>query len=180
MSDKTYKDLITESMEMIASLDNSIFCGQAVSVEGTAMRSTLINVPTDKLIEFPVDEDFQMGFCTGMAISGFLPICIFPRWNFLLVATNQIVNYLDKLNDLTKLNPPPKVIIRTAVGSKLPLNPGIQHTGDYTDAFKILVDNINVVRLDDKSQIKSEYVKAVTRNDGVSTILVEQSDLYNS
>jgi pyruvate/2-oxoglutarate/acetoin dehydrogenase E1 component len=180
MSDKTYKDLITESMEMIASLDNSIFCGQAVSVEGTAMRSTLINVPTDKLIEFPVDEDFQMGFCTGMAISGFLPICIFPRWNFLLVATNQIVNYLDKLSDLTKLNPPPKVIIRTAVGSKLPLNPGIQHTGDYTDAFKILVDNINVVRLDDKSQIKSEYVKAVTRNDGVSTILVEQSDLYNS
>jgi len=180
MSDKTYKDLITESMEMIASLDNSIFCGQAVSVEGTAMRSTLINVPTDKLIEFPVDEDFQMGFCTGMAISGFLPVCIFPRWNFLLVATNQIVNYLDKLSELTRLNPPPKVIIRTAVGSILPLNPGIQHTGDYTDAFKILVNNINIVRLDDKSQIKSEYVKAVTRNDGVSTILVEHSDLYNS
>lgn len=180
MSDKTYKDLIKESMDSIAALDNTIFCGQAVTVEGTAMRSTLINVPINKLIEFPVDEDFQMGFCTGLAISGFLPVCIFPRWNFLLVATNQIVNYLDKLKELTKMNPLPKVVIRTAIGSTLPLNPGIQHTGDYTEAFKSLVSNINVVRLDDKLKIKSEYIKAVTRDDGVSTILVEHSDLYNS
>ena len=180
MSDKTYKELITESMNMIASMNNTIFCGQAVTVEGTAMRGTLLDVPTDRLIEFPVDEDFQMGFCTGLAVSGYLPVCIFPRWNFLLVATNQIVNYLDKLQDLTNMDPPPKVIIRTAIGSKVPLNPGIQHTGDYTEAFRLLVDNINIVKLDDKSQIKSEYFKAATREDGGSTILVEHSDLYNS
>lgn len=180
MSDKTYKELIAESMNMIAIMNNTIFCGQAVTVEGTAMRGTLLDVPTDRLIEFPVDEDFQMGFCTGLAVSGYLPVCIFPRWNFLLVATNQIVNYLDKLKDLTKMDPPPKVIIRTAIGSKVPLNPGIQHTGDYTEAFRLLVDNINIVKLDDKSQIKSEYLKAATREDGVSTILVEHSDLYNS
>jgi hypothetical protein len=60
------------------------------------------------------------------------------------------------------------------------LNRGIQHTGEYTDAFKILLNNINVVRLGNKPKIKSEYVKAVMRNDGVSTILVEHSDLYNS
>lgn len=179
MGDKTYKELITESMNMITIMNNTIFCGQAVTVEGTAMRGTLLDVPTDRLIEFPVDEDFQMGFCTGLAVSGYLPVCIFPRWNFLLVATNQIVNYLDKLQNLTKMDPPPKVIIRTAIGSKVPLNPGIQHTGDYTEAFRLLVDNINIVKLDDKSQIKSEYLKAATREDGISTILVEHSDLYN-
>ena len=180
MSDKTYKELITESMNVIASMNNTIFCGQAVTVEGTAMRGTLLDVPTDRLIEFPVDEDFQMGFCTGLAVSGYLPVCIFPRWNFLLVATNQIVNYLDKLQELTKMDSPPKVIIRTAIGSKVPLNPGIQHTGDYTEAFRLLVNNINIVKLDEKSQIKSEYLKAATREDGVSTILVEHSELYNS
>ena len=43
------------------------------------------------------------------------------------------------------------------------LNRGIQQTGDYTDVFKILLNNINVVRLGNKPQIKSEYVKAVIR-----------------
>jgi pyruvate/2-oxoglutarate/acetoin dehydrogenase E1 component len=176
----TYKELLTEAMDTIALKEGSVFCGQAVAVEGTALRGTLLNIPQNKLIEFPVDEDFQMGFCIGLAYSGLLPVCIFPRWNFLLAATNQIVNYLDKLKDLSKLSTPPKVIIRTAIGSKVPLNPGVQHIGDYTHQFKSLLNNVAVIRLDSKSQIKSEYEKAVDRNDGVSTILVEHTDLYNS
>jgi hypothetical protein len=37
---------------------------------------------------------------------------------------------------------------------------------------------MNVVRLDDKNMIRDEYLRAVSRSDGKSTILVEWSDKY--
>jgi pyruvate/2-oxoglutarate/acetoin dehydrogenase E1 component len=167
-------------MEMLSQDSRTIFIGQAVKYPGTSMSSTFANIPTDKLIEFPVDEDLQMGVSIGLAIKGYIPISIFPRWNFLLLATNQLVNHLDKLKTLVGGEIPPKVIVRTSVGSINPLHPGPQHDGDYTEAFTLLCPNINIVKLENEEMIKWEYDKALTRSDGVSTILVELSDKYNS
>ena len=167
-------------MQMAASYAEVVFCGQAVAYDGTAMRNTLTDIPQNRLIEFPVDEDFQMGFCNGLALASFVPVCIFPRWNFLLLATNQIVNYLDKVESLTKLKIQPKVLIRTAVGSQQPLNPGIQHIGDYTEAFKLMLKNVNVVTLTHKDMILKEYKNALEPKNRKSTILIEHIELYNS
>lgn len=177
---KTYKENLSDAMQMAACRSEVLFCGQAVAYDGTAMRNTLMGIPQDKLIEFPVDEDFQMGFCNGLALASFVPICIFPRWNFLLLATNQIVNYLDKIENLTKNQIQPKVLIRTAVGSEKPLNPGIQHVGDYTDSFKLMLKNINVVTLTHKDMILKEYENALDPQNRRPTILIEHIDLYNS
>ena len=172
-------DELTRAMELMGSHSNTIFMGQSVEVAGTAMRNTLLNVDESKLLELPVEEDFQLGLSIGMALSGMVPISIFPRWNFLLLATNQIVNHLDKLKDLTQSESPGKVIIRTGIGSKKPLHPGPQHTGDFTEAFKLMCPNINVVRLDSADSIFDEYQKAYDRTDGVSSLLIEWSDKYN-
>ena len=172
-------DELTRSMEYLGKFDNTIFIGQSVEVAGTAMRNTLLNVDDSKLVEMPVDEDFQMGIATGMAITGLIPISIFPRWNFLLLATNQIVNHLDKLREITQNKNPGKVIIRTGIGSVIPLHPGPQHTGDFTEAFKLMCPNLNIVRLDKTSMIFDEYQKAYERSDGVSSLLIEWSDKYN-
>ena len=174
-----YMDELTRSMEYLGKFDNTIFIGQSVEVAGTAMRNTLLNVDHNKLVEMPVDEDFQMGIATGMAITGLIPISIFPRWNFLLLATNQIVNHLDKLKEITQSKNPGKVIIRTGIGSVIPLHPGPQHTGDFTEAFKLMCPNLNIVRLDKTSMIFDEYQKAYERSDGVSSLLIEWSDKYN-
>ena len=96
----------------------------------------------------------------------------------MLLATNQIVNHLDKMSELSRANPAPKVIIRTGIGSQNPLHPGPQHTGDFTNAFRQMCLNINVVRLDNSDMIVPEYQKALERIDGVSTILVEWGDKY--
>ena len=174
-----YIDELTRSMEYLGKFDNTIFVGQSVEVSGTAMRNTLLNVDHNKLVEMPVDEDFQMGLATGMALTGLIPISIFPRWNFLLLATNQIVNHLDKLKEITQSKNPGKVIIRTGIGSVIPLHPGPQHTGDFTEAFKLMCPNLNIVRLDKTSVIFDEYQKAYERTDGVSSLLIEWSDKYN-
>jgi pyruvate/2-oxoglutarate/acetoin dehydrogenase E1 component len=172
-------DELTRSMEYLGKFDNTIFIGQSVEVAGTAMRNTLLNIDDNKLVEMPVDEDFQMGLATGMALTGLIPISIFPRWNFLLLATNQIVNHLDKLKEITQNKNPGKVIIRTGIGSVIPLHPGPQHTGDFTEAFKLMCPNLNIVRLDKTSMIFDEYQKAYERSDGVSSLLIEWSDKYN-
>lgn len=174
-----YMDELTRSMEYLGKFDNTIFIGQSVEVAGTAMRNTLLNIDDNKLVEMPVDEDFQMGLATGMALTGLIPISIFPRWNFLLLATNQIVNHLDKLKEITQNKNPGKVIIRTGIGSVIPLHPGPQHTGDFTEAFKLMCPNLNIVRLDKTSMIFVEYQKAYERSDGISSLLIEWSDKYN-
>jgi pyruvate/2-oxoglutarate/acetoin dehydrogenase E1 component len=172
-------DELSKAMTYLGQQENAVFIGQSVEVAGTAMRNTLLDVGAEKLIELPVEEDFQMGIAIGLALSGLVPVSIFPRWNFLLLATNQIVNHLDKLKELTQLDTPGKVIIRTGIGSENPLHPGPQHTGDFTEAFKLMCPHLNVVRLDSKEMIFDEYKKAYERNDGVSSILIEWSDKYN-
>jgi pyruvate/2-oxoglutarate/acetoin dehydrogenase E1 component len=178
MSKGIYKQRLVEAMDLLAAHEKTIFLGQSVAVEGTAMRGTLMNVSANKLLELPVEEDFQMGLANGLALSGRIPISIFPRWNFLLLATNQIVNHLNNFQHLTRLPVPPKVIIRTGIGSINPLHPGIQHVGDFTEAFKILAPNLEIVRLDSSEQIVPEYRKALNREDGKSSLLIEWSDKY--
>lgn len=174
----TYSKELTRSMNFLGQHRDVVFIGQSVVDGGTAMKSTLLNIESNKLFEMPVDEDFQMGLSIGMALEGRIPISIFPRWNFLLLATNQIVNHLDKLSEMTGINNSGKVIIRTGIGSINPLNPGPQHTGDFTDAFKLMCPNINVVRLDEASNIFNEYKYALERKDGKSSLIVEWSDKY--
>jgi pyruvate/2-oxoglutarate/acetoin dehydrogenase E1 component len=173
-----YFESLQEAMLLLEKNEKVIFLGQSVEYPGTAMRNTLEGIHPNRLLELPVDEDLQMGIANGLALQGKIPVSIFPRWNFLLLATNQIVNHLDKLPELSRMIPAPKVIIRTGIGSVHPLHPGPQHTGDFTEAFKLMCPNLNVVRLDSASMILPEYEKAIDRNDGVSSLLIEWSDKY--
>jgi len=170
---------LKKSMEYISKKKNTIFIGQAVEVAGTAMSNTLLNVKKNKKIELPVAEEMQMGITTGLMMAGYIPISIFPRWNFLLLAMNQLVNHLDKFNIMTDGKYKSKAIIRTGIGSKRPLHPQFQHVGDFTNEIKKMCPNINVVRLDSSKKIFSEYKKAISAKNNKSTILVEYGDYYN-
>src|SRR6266487_1482580 len=108
-----------------------VFMGQGIC-GGTTMSESFKYVPDEMKLEMPVAEELQMGMATGMALGGYLPICIFPRWNFLLLAANQLVNHLDRLPLYSDGGYRPRVIIRTAVPSADPFNPGPQHDDDFT------------------------------------------------
>jgi hypothetical protein len=70
----------------------------------------------------------------------------------------------------------PKVIIRVAVGSEYPVDPQCQHKGNFTKAFKSMTKNIDIVELIEPESIVPAYEKALNREDGISTILVEFAD----
>jgi len=166
-------------MTWLAEQGDTVFLGQAVEVPGTAMSNTLQQVDKAKLIEMPVAEEMQMGVSIGLAMAGTVPVSIFPRWNFLLLAVNQLVNHLDRMPKISNGGFSPKVIIRTSVGAERPLHPQHQHVGDFTDPFKAMLENIEVIRLQESEQIVNSYKRAYEREDGRSTILVEYGDYYN-
>jgi pyruvate/2-oxoglutarate/acetoin dehydrogenase E1 component len=173
-----YFDELERTMQWLGQQPDTMFLGQAVEYKGTAMTNTLVNVPREKLLEMPVDEEMQMGITNGLAIGGTVPISIYPRWNFLLLAANQLVNHLDRMPEFTHGEYVPKVIIRTGIGSERPLNPQAQHVGDFTDGFRKILKNIEIIRLEEPEDVFPAYEKAYTRTDGMSTLIVEYGDYY--
>ena len=166
-------------MDWLGRQDDVVFLGQAVAVPGTAMSNTLCDVPLVKRIELPVAEEMQMGMSLGMSLSGIVPVTIYPRWNFLLLATNQLVNHVDKMAMMSHGEFVPRLIIRTSVGSERPLHPQHQHVGDFTEAFRSMLGCVDVVRLEDACEVVPAYVKAYYRADGRPTLLVEIADRFN-
>ncbi len=178
MVNANYKEELTRAMKLLADDEKSIFIGQGLLYGGISMYSTMRDVPKNKMIELPVFEDTQCGMSLGMALEGFKVISIFPRMDFLICATNQIVNHLDKIGEMSEGQFNPKVIIRTAIGSTKPLMPGPQHCQDYTEAFKLMCKYINVVKLERAEVIVPAY-EAALKSDKPS-ILIEIPDLYLS
>lgn len=161
-------------MEMLASHKDTLFLGQ----EATSFYGTMETIPKDKIIEMPIMEDAQMGMSIGMSLKGYIPISLYTRMDFIILATNQIINHLDKIEKMSNDQYSPKVIIRTAIGETKPLYPGPQHTQDFTSLFINVLDNINVIKLTDSSMIIPEYEKALIGDK--STMLIEIRDLYNT
>ena len=166
-------------MEFLSQDDRVLFLGQAVEVPGTAMSNTLKDIEVGKRLELSVAEEMQMGMSLGLALEGFIPVSVYPRWNFLLLAVNQLVNHLDKAQAMSDGGYRPKAIIRTGIGSERPLNPQCQHVGDFTDAFRRMCRTVEIIRLEEPEDIFPAYEKALSREDGNSTLLVEYGDCYN-
>ena len=171
----SYFDALSVAMELLSYEKLTMFIGQGV-VSGTTMSDTFKNVPERKKLEMPVAEDMQMGMAIGMALDGLLPICIFPRWNFLLLAANQLINHLDRLPLYSDGGYRPKVIIRTAIPSTSPFNPGPQHDDDFTDAFALMCRTVQFVRLKSANLVLPAYQAAL--ESPISTVLVEYTEFY--
>jgi hypothetical protein len=72
----------------------------------------------------------------------------------------------------------PHVIIRVGVGSTNPLDPGHQHKADYTEAFKLLMQQVEVVNLTEANQVFDTYKRAYDNKKPI--IICEYPDLYNA
>ena len=174
-----YFDELKKTMEWLSTQQSTVFIGQAVEVPGTAMFNTLKDIDIKKRIEVPVFEDTQLGMSIGMSLTGKRVISIFPRWNFLLCATNQLVNHLDKLPIMSEGKIMPKIIIRTAVGSEKPLFPGHQHIGNMSSAYRKMLSSVNIIELLEPEDIFPAYEQAYNSDDEKSSIIVEFQDSYN-
>ena len=169
-----YKDALTDAMTFLAEKDETIFIGQQIVFAGNPMSTTLTNVPKEKMIELPVMEETQMGMGLGLAMTGKTVISFYPRWDFIVSATNQLVNHVDKYEAMTghKVN----ILIRLGKGSDVPLDPGIQHKNSYLNEFKSMCPHVKFHNLLDTESIYDTYLNAF--NEGGVHVLVEYPQMY--
>lgn len=171
-----YFGALTWAMKYLAEQPNTLFLGQSVAYSGQRAHASFAGVPMDKRIELPICEDFSVGLCTGLSLQGFVPILFLPRWDFTIIAANQILNHLDKIPILGDFRP--KVIIRTAVGASKPIDPGPQHTNDYTHFFRRVCKTIQVVEVANAESVLPVYKRALALPR--PSIVVERMELYNT
>ena len=174
MENTIYKDELTKSMNYLASKDNTIFVGQQIVYRGNPMSTTIEEVPKERMIETPVFEEIQLGMSTGLSITGQCVVSFYPRWDFLICASNQLVTHLDNFKEMT--NQDAHVIIRVGKGSDDPLDPGVQHKGDYSDAFRKILKNVEIINFNSHENIYETYVKAYENKKPI--ILVEYPEKY--
>lgn len=172
--DLDYKNECKKAMKMLNKDPRVIFLGQTVKYDGSPMFKSLEDVDYDKKIELPIIEDTQMGMSIGLALEGYIPVSIYPRFDFLICAVNQLINHLDKIEEMSKGEFHAGVIIRTQIGNTKPLHPGCQHCGDYTNELSNMCKNILILKPFTAETVLSYYKLAYERAlDGKSTVIVE-------
>jgi len=173
-----YKEEIIRAMEMLGRDKRVLFIGQTVKYKGSAIFGSMGNVDFEKRIEVPIIEDCQMGMSIGLSLQGFIPVSVYPRFDFLICAMNQLVNHLDKIEEMSDGEFKPKIIIRTQIGGTTPLYPGVQHCSDYTEGFKKILKNVNVIKLERVEEIFPAYQQALESDK--SSLIIEVGDLFNA
>lgn len=153
----TMKQAITAAMQMLTTDPRVVFVGQNVCYSGHVVYETVKDIPESRRLEVPVAEAMQMGIATGMALAGLVPVSIYPRIDFLLLACDQLVNHLDKLAEMSQGQYNPKVIIRTMLGNTSPLHPGPQHSQNHTQAFRSLLKHTKIWTLEAPEDAMTVY-----------------------
>lgn len=174
-----YFDELKRTMEWLAAKPDTLFVGQTAGVPGTFMFQTLRDIPDNKALEFPVNESFQMQFSLGLALEGVVPISVYPRQNFLLLAMGDMSNMVDKLSAMSQGAVNPRMIIRVATGPFKPVHPGHQHVGSFAEGFRRIFDWIEVVEVNEPGEIFPAYRHAYERPDARTTLIIEDGNFYN-
>lgn len=169
-----YHQTICKWMTILAQDPKVLFLGQQVASE--EFYGTLKDIPMNIRQEMPVAEDMQMGLSIGLALEGYLPISIYQRMDFLPRAMDQLVNHLNLTKELSRGMYNPKIIIRTTVGTKKPLDVGLQHSGDLVELMKVAC-NFPVLPVKTIQEVNDAYEFAI--NTDKSVMIVEYQELYS-
>lgn len=162
-------------MEEIAKDEKAIFIGYNLKY-GSKGYGSLKDISESKILEAPVAENLMSGLATGMAIEGFKPVLIFERHDFMLNALDSLVNYLDKLPLLSNKQYDAPMIIRAVIGSMNPINPGPQHSQDFSDFFKT---KFNFPVYDPKNSSELEGAYNYAKKFKTPCMIIERRDLYD-
>ena len=179
MTERTYQDAITDQCTQYAQkYPLARFIGYN-TIKGSRMYKTLSHVPEDQCIEMPVCENLMMGMAIGLALDGMRPVVCFERHDFLLIGLDALVNHADKMGWMSgeQFNLP--IIVRVIVGAQHPLNPGMQHTMDYTKALRHMLKFTEVIEPMSERMMDRAWNEIVGRTISGTVIIVEHRDRYN-
>ncbi len=163
------------AMDSLAIMPETFFIGYNINYD-TRVYGTLKDIPQNKCLEMPLAENLMTGTAIGMCLEGYRPILIFERHDFMLNAFDALINHLDKMSQLSQGQFTPQVIIRAIVGSNKPLDPGPQHTQDFTKFFQEYL-SFPVYNLKNSQEVIRRYKEI--QNYRAPVMLIERRELYD-
>ena len=102
-----------------------------------AMYQTLSEFPSifgsDRCFDTPLSEDSLTGFGIGLAISGFKPIHVHQRTDFLLLCCNQLINMAAKIKYISNGQLSCPFVVRAITGRSW--GQGGQHSQSFHSLF---------------------------------------------
>ena len=126
----TYAEAIRKAVGNQMQQDKSVLIYGLGVDDPTGMYGTTLGFNKyfgdDRCFDMPLSEDAMTGYGIGLAISGYRPIYVHQRADFLLLCMNQLINMAAKVNYLSsgKLKCP--LIVRAVIGRSW--GQGAQHS----------------------------------------------------
>lgn len=116
MTRLAYCDAIREAFEYCMDKDEKVFAiGQGLWSPwyvGRSMDKLDKRYGKERVIDTPVSEQATTGIALGAALLGYRPVVIHPRMDFMILATDQIVNQAAKWRHMLGGQTSPSMVIR--------------------------------------------------------------------
>ena len=172
----TYKEKLSEAMHELARNEKVLFIGQGL-FDDDCFYGTLNGIKRSKMLEMPCAEILSTGVAIGLALTGWIPVLLFQRMDFMLLASDQILNHAALFERMSggKIKVP--MIIRACVGSQdMKFDVGDQHRKDFSSLFEGYIGVLRLTKetlLDNKESL-AEYLLGY----GKPIMTVEYKDSY--
>lgn len=145
--------------------------------DAKAMYGTLLDFPNkygpERCFDTPLSEDCMTGFGIGMALSGYYPIHVHQRTDFLLLCCNQLINMAAKVKYLSNGLLECPFIVRAITGRSW--GQGSQHSQSFHSMFAN-IPGIKVLTPATANDVYNCYLNA--HKNKCPTIIIEHRMLY--
>jgi len=129
----------------------------------------------ERVIGTPISENAMTGVALGAALSGLRPIMIHLRVDFMMVAMDQIVNYVAKWRYMFQGQVKVPLVIRAVIGRGW--GSGAQHSGTLQSLFTH-IPGLKVMMPSSPYDVKGLFLAAV--KDDYPVIFIEHRWLYKN
>ena len=174
--DLTYVAAIREAIDQAMVLDPRVFAIGLDADDKFGVFGSMANLThQERVLGTPISENAMTGVALGAALCGMRPIHVHLRNDFLLVAMDQIVNYVAKWQDMFAGQVRVPLVIRSIIGRGWGC--GAQHSQSLQGLFTH-VPGLKVVMPSTPYDVKGLFLAAV--KDDSPVLFFEHRWLYKN
>jgi pyruvate dehydrogenase E1 component beta subunit len=172
----TYKDAIREAIDQAMINDPRVFAIGLDADDKFGVFGSMLNMThPERVIGTPISENAMTGVALGAALNGLRPIYVHLRVDFMLLAMDQLVNYIASWRYMTRGKVKVPIVIRAVIGRGWGC--GAQHSHTLGGMFAH-IPGLKVVMPSDPYEVKGLFFAAVA--DDWPVVFIEHRWLYKN
>jgi acetoin:2,6-dichlorophenolindophenol oxidoreductase subunit beta len=172
----TFKDAIREAIDQAMINDPRVFAIGLDADDRFGVFGSMSDLThPERVIGAPIAENAITGVALGAALNGMRPICVHLRVDFMVLAMDQIVNYIAKWRYMTRGQVKVPLVLRAIIGRGWGC--GAQHSQTLGGLFAH-IPGLKVVMPSTPYEVKGLFLAAV--KDDWPVVFIEHRWLYKN